>query len=122
MNEFLEWYLKPIKKYADFEGRARRKEYWTFTLGNFLISLLLGGAGFGFGLGLEYLGSLFGLFVLVPSIAVGVRRLHDTNRSGWWLLVGLIPVIGVFVLLYFMLLEGDTSTNRYGPNSKAVTI
>jgi len=122
INDFLQWYLRPFKKYADFEGRARRKEYWSFALGNFLISLVLGGAGFGFGLGSEYLSSLFGLFILVPSIAVGVRRLHDTNRSGWWLLVGFIPIIGFFILLYFMLIEGDTSVNQYGPNPKAVTI
>ena len=82
MNEIIEWYLQPFKKYADFSGRARRKEYWSFALGHFLISLVLGGAGFGIGLGSEYLGSLFGLFILIPSIAVGVRRLHDTGQLG----------------------------------------
>lgn len=120
MNEIIEWYLQPFKKYADFSGRARRKEYWSFALGNFLISLVLGGAGFGIGLGSEYLGSLFGLFILIPSIAVGVRRLHDTGRSGWWLLISFVPIIGFFVLLYFLLLEGGSASNQYGSNPKAL--
>jgi uncharacterized membrane protein YhaH (DUF805 family) len=120
MNDILEWYLKPLKQYVDFEGRARRKEYWTFFLGNFLISIILSGGGFGIGGGAEYLGSLFSLFVLIPSIAVGVRRLHDTGRSGWWLLIVFVPVIGFFVLLYFMLVEGDSTSNQYGPNPKAI--
>ena len=118
MNEILEWYLKPIKQYVDFDGRARRKEYWIFTLGNFVISAILSGAGFGIGGGAEFLGSLFGLFILIPSIAVAVRRLHDTGRSGWWLLVAFVPVIGFFVLLYFFLIEGDSTANQYGVNPK----
>jgi uncharacterized membrane protein YhaH (DUF805 family) len=120
MNDFIEWYLQPLKKYTDFNGRARRKEYWSFALGNFLISLVFGGAGFGIGLGSEYLSSLFGLFILIPSIAVGVRRLHDTGRSGWWLLISFVPIVGFFVLLYFFLLEGDSGSNQYGSNPKAL--
>ncbi|TVR27597.1 MAG: DUF805 domain-containing protein [Balneolaceae bacterium] len=120
MNDFVEWYLQPFKKYAEFTGRARRKEYWSFTLGNFIISLLLGGAGFGIGLGSEYLGMLFSLFVFIPSLAVGVRRLHDTGKSGFWLLILFVPVIGFFVLLYFFLLDSDTGSNQYGPSPKAL--
>ncbi len=120
MNELIEWYLKPLKQYVDFDGRARRKEYWIFLLGNILISIILGGAGFAIGGGSEFLSSLFSLFVFIPSIAVGVRRLHDIGRSGWWYLIGLVPVIGFFVLLYFFLLEGDSAANEYGPNPKAI--
>lgn len=120
MDNMLEWYLKPFKQYADFEGRARRKEYWTFTLGNVLISLILGGGGAGIGGGAEFAGMVFSLFILIPGIAVCVRRLHDTGRSGFWIFIAFVPIVGFFVLLYFMIVEGDSSQNSYGPNPKAL--
>lgn len=113
----MNWYLGVLKKYAEFSGRARRKEYWMFFLFNFIIALVLGviegiigSAGI--------LGIVYALAVLVPSLAVGARRLHDTGRSGWWLLILLVPVIGVIVLLVFMVLDSESGKNQYGPNPK----
>ena len=120
MDNILEWYLKPFKQYIDFEGRARRKEYWTFTLGNILISLLLGGGGV-MGFGSEIISGLFSLVILIPGIAVAVRRLHDTGRSGFWIFIVLVPLIGIFVLLYFLLQESESGSNEYGSNPKLVT-
>jgi len=106
----MEWYLKVLKQYADFDGRARRKEYWMFLLFNIIVSILIGiisGV-----LRLPILGNLYTLAVLVPSIAVGVRRMHDTGHSGWFLL---IP----FYNLYLACIEGDQGANPYGENPKA---
>jgi uncharacterized membrane protein YhaH (DUF805 family) len=117
------WYLEVLKKYAVFDGRARRQEYWMFILFNIIITAVLAlidsligtvirQAGFGL------LQGLYDLAVLIPSIAVTVRRLHDTGRTGWWILIGLIPVIGGIVLLIFMLLDSEPGENQYGPNPK----
>jgi len=115
-------YLAVLKKYAVFSGRACRREYWAFALGNVLIafalSLIEGLAGIAAETGTSVLASLFSLAVLVPSLAVSVRRLHDTNRSGWWLLVALVPLIGGFVLLIFMVEDGTPGENQHGPNPK----
>jgi len=119
----MSWYLEVLKKYAVFSGRARRKEYWMFFLINLLISAVLIAidsligtfSQTGFGL----LQGLYSLAVLIPSIAVTVRRLHDTGRTGWWILIGLIPVVGGIVLLIFMLLDSQPGVNQYGPNPKA---
>jgi uncharacterized membrane protein YhaH (DUF805 family) len=114
----MNWYLDVLKnKYATFDGRARRKEYWMFFLVNLIISLVLGFIEGIFG-GPGLLGLLYSLAVLIPSIAVTVRRLHDTGRSGWWILIGLIPVIGWIVLLVFMLMDSQPGSNQYGPNPK----
>lgn len=115
----MEWYLKALRQYVDFAGRARRKEYWMFTLINVIIfiglaildSVLTGGA----------LYVLYYLAVLLPSLAVSVRRLHDTGRSGWWLLIGIIPLIGAIVLIVFLATDGERQPNAYGPDSKAVS-
>lgn len=113
----MDWYVGVLKKYVEFNGRARRKEYWMFFLINFVIALALGvvDAVLGFGL----LGGLYALAVLLPSLAVTVRRLHDTGRTGWWILIGLIPLIGIIVILIFMVLEGQPGDNAYGPDPKA---
>lgn len=114
----MNWYLQVLKKYATFSGRARRKEYWMFALVNFLISFLLGFV-FGFtsallGLG-EWLSNsitaIYTLAVLVPAIAVGVRRMHDIGRSGWWIL---FPVVNLVLLCF----DGQPGDNEYGPNPK----
>ncbi len=107
------WYLEVFKKYAVFEGRARRQEYWMFVLINFIISLVLAT------LSLGILETLYGLLVLIPSLAVSVRRLHDIDRSGWWMLVSLVPFIGVLVLIYFCVQDSTPGTNQYGPNPKS---
>jgi uncharacterized membrane protein YhaH (DUF805 family) len=115
------WYLKALKNYAVFDGRAQRMEYWIFGLFNCIISWVLafveGLAG-----GPGVLAGLYGLAVLIPTIAVHFRRLHDTNRSAWWLLIWFVPVIGMIVLIVFMLLDSQPSENKYGPNPKGILI
>ncbi|OZM56446.1 hypothetical protein CIB95_11770 [Lottiidibacillus patelloidae] len=113
----MEWYLKVLKNYVNFSGRARRKEYWMFVLFNMIVAFVLGFIdGILFEVGL--LGNLYLLAVLLPSLAVSVRRLHDTGRSGWWLLISLIPLIGGIILLFF-LCEDSKDANQFGPNPKA---
>ena len=122
----MDWYLAVLKKYAVFSGRARRKEYWMFFLFNLLISIALtivdrttGTLNAAAGMGL--LSGLYTLAVLIPSLAVGVRRLHDTGKSGWWLLLLLVPLLGVIVILIFMVTDSEAGENRFGPNPKAAT-
>jgi len=113
----LEYYTAVLKNYAGFAGRARRAEYWMFALINAIISIVLAVVDMTVGLG-GALQGLYGLAVLIPSLAVGVRRLHDTNRSGWWLLIVLIPVLGWIALLVFFVQDSDAGDNQYGPNPK----
>jgi uncharacterized membrane protein YhaH (DUF805 family) len=122
-GEAMQWYVEVLKKYAVFSGRARRKELWMFALISFLIALALSIIEFSTGLydattNLGYLSSIYGLAVLLPSLAVGVRRLHDTGRSGLWILIGLVPLVGAIVLIVFYVIEGDAGENEYGPNPK----
>ncbi len=118
----MNWYLEVLKKYVDFSGRARRKEYWYFVLFNVIISIVLSVMDGVLGLktrdGVSPLSGLYSLAVLLPSIAVGVRRLHDTGRSGWYLLLGLIPCIGGIILLVFAIEDSQFGENEYGPNPK----
>ena len=123
----MEWYLRVVKKYAVFSGRSRRKEYWMFCLINTLISVALmvvddtmGTALPGGSLGLT--GSIYSLAVLVPMIAVTVRRLHDTNRSGGWILLLFIPVLGTLALFVFMVMDGNAGDNAYGPDPKTAAL
>ena len=123
----MNWYLEVLKKYAVFSGRARRKEYWFFALFNviFIIALTLIDVSAGLYDVVADIGLLSGLYslaVFVPSIAVSVRRLHDTDRTGWWLLIAFIPLIGAIVLLVFALLDSTPGDNRYGPNPKDATL
>jgi len=115
------WYLAVLRKYADFSGRARRKEYWMFALVNFIIGIVLGlisGMLSNALAATNLLSLLYALLVLIPSLAVGVRRLHDTGRSGWWLLIAVIPLIGAIVLLIFTVQDSEPGHNVYGPNPK----
>jgi uncharacterized membrane protein YhaH (DUF805 family) len=119
----MNWYIAVLKKYAVFQGRARRKEYWFFVLFSTIVVLVLGVVDGMLGLfdpetGMGLLGAIYSLAVLVPSIAVGVRRLHDTDRSGWWLLIAFIPLIGAIVLLVFMVLDSQPNSNEYGPDPR----
>ncbi len=116
----MNWYLKVLKKYAVFSGRARRTEYWMFLLFNFIIAFVLGFVE-GLAGGPGIVGMLYGLAVLIPGIAVAVRRLHDTDRSGWWLFINLIPLIGAIVILVFMVQDSTPGENQYGPNPKTET-
>ncbi len=122
----MNWYLKVLKKYAVFEGRAQRAEYWYFILFTILISIVLAFIDMGTGTfnqetGFGVISGIYSLAVLIPTIAVGVRRLHDTNRTGWWILIGLIPLIGFIVLLVFFVMDSDPSANEYGENPKGST-
>lgn len=115
----MNYYIECWKKYVTFSGRARRKEYWMFVLFNILASVaaavvdaILGTTG--------TIGGLYSLAVLLPGLAVFIRRLHDTDRSGWWIFIGLIPIIGSIILLVFMCLDSKPGENRFGPNPKGV--
>lgn len=114
----MNWYLEVLKKYAEFNGRARRQEYWMFMLFNILISFAIGFVEGFFG-SAGILSFVYALAVLIPGIAVTVRRLHDTGRSGWWVLISLVPVVGI-VLLVFMCLDSQSDGNQYGANPKAI--
>jgi uncharacterized membrane protein YhaH (DUF805 family) len=107
----MDWYLGVLKKYAEFNGRARRKEYWIYMLINLIIAFVVGFVS-GFFLNSSVLGVIYGLAVLVPSIAVGVRRMHDTDHSGWWLL---FPVVNLILAVQ----EGQAAANRFGSDPKA---
>ena len=129
----MEWMLMPLRRYADFKGRSRRKEFWMFFLmivivySVFTVPLMMGGMGSAMA-GQQAPGALFfvcmgllGVFVLavfVPALAVQVRRFHDQDRSGWMVLIGLIPYIGGLIVLVFMFLEGTRGPNRFGPDPK----
>jgi uncharacterized membrane protein YhaH (DUF805 family) len=113
-------YFAVFEKYAVFKGRARRREFWTFFFFNVAIGVALGILSRFVGVGrLFYIASgLFSIVILIPNIAVSVRRLHDTNRSGLWLLLGLIPLIGLIILIVWAVQEGTRGRNRYGQNPK----
>jgi uncharacterized membrane protein YhaH (DUF805 family) len=108
----MDYFIGALKKYADFTGRARRKEYWMFVLIYIIINIVLAV------LVLDIISMLVGLAMIVPSISVGARRLHDTGRSGWWQLIYLVPLIGFIVMIVF-LVQDSHETNDYGVNPKA---
>jgi uncharacterized membrane protein YhaH (DUF805 family) len=137
----MEWMLMPLRRYADFSGRSRRKEYWMFTLGIlivyflFFMLLMVGGGLSGmfdqsgappeFGAFAWVIIALFGIFALgifIPALAVIVRRLHDQDKSGWFILIQFIPYIGGIIMLIFMCIEGTKGENRYGPDPKGENI
>ena len=124
----MDWMLMPYKRYADFNGRSQRKEYWMFSLFMLIVMLalvvvaaLFGAMGDG-GSGPSMLFLIpFGLFVLVsivPSIAVTVRRLHDQDKSGWFYLISFIPYVGGIIIFVFMCIDGTHGPNRSGPDPK----
>lgn len=113
----MNWYIKVLQQYADFGGRARRQEYWMFVLFNLIFSIVLGVVDAALGTW-GALGGLYALAMLIPSIAVGVRRLHDTGKSGWMLLIALIPLIGTIWLIVLLVTEGTPGSNEYGINPK----
>lgn len=119
----MESFLKVVKKFSVFTGRSGRREFWMFMLCNLIIGVVLGILS-----SIPFLGGIFklvtGLFslaVLIPAIAVSIRRLHDTNRSGYFVLLGLVPFIGAVVLLALCAMEGTPDENKYGPNPKEIT-
>lgn len=119
----MNWYLSVLKQYANFNGRARRKEYWMFFLFNMIFSFaaamldnLLGTANPELNYGVIYI--LYAIVMLIPSLAVGVRRLHDIGKSGWMMFVGIIPLIGAIWLLVLLVTDSNPGENQYGPNPK----
>lgn len=143
----MKWYWNGLKNYVNFEGRARRKEYWMFHLFNgiicvilLLLSLILVGLftsgplaaegyagsqvgyviGYGGGLLAYILIFLYQLAVFLPSLALSIRRLHDIGKSGWWICIGFIPVVGPIIMLVFNCQDSETKVNQYGENPKAV--
>lgn len=122
----MNWFFIAIKKYATFSGRAQRAEYWYFVLFYVLIFIGLSAidgitGSFSAEAGMGLFGGLLTLALLIPSIAVTIRRLHDTGRSGWWLLIALIPLIGAIVLLVFATQDSEAGTNSFGPNPKVTS-
>ncbi|MDY0779637.1 DUF805 domain-containing protein [Tenacibaculum sp. IB213877] len=122
----MNWYLKVLKQYADFNGRARRKEYWMFTLFHIIIIFLLvfiigiGGTNESFNSPLFYLIIIYVLATIIPTIAVTVRRLHDIGKSGYWYFITFIPYIGSFWLLFLTCKDSITGSNEWGDNPKGI--
>ena len=119
----MNWYLKVIKSAFDFNSRARRKEYWMYVIINWVIIGVLGVVEHLLGFsksedGYGFITGLYALVIFIPGLAVSVRRLHDINRSGWALLINLIPIIGQIILFIWMIKEGNQGENKYGPNPK----
>lgn len=121
----MKWYLGVLKKYAVFSGRARRKEYWMFFLFNWIFSVaavlldnLIGTANSDSGAGV--ISIIYSLAVLLPSLAVGIRRLHDLGKSGWWIFIALIPLVGAIWLIVLYATAGQPVENQYGPDPKAI--
>ncbi len=119
----MKWYLKVLKQYADFNGRARRKEYWMFALFNVIFVAIAMGLGLLLGkaigtVGYVLLYYLYILAVLIPSLAVAVRRLHDVGKSGWMIFINFIPLIGGIWFLILMIMDSNPGENNYGPNPK----
>src|SRR5262245_64140574 len=117
----MNWYIEAWKKYAVFNGRTGRQEYWYFVLFNILAYILLSIiAGIIGKIGASLL-SLYAVAVFLPGLAATVRRLHDTNRSGWWTLIGFVPFVGAIVLLVFLAQESHAIENQYGPLQRIAT-
>jgi uncharacterized membrane protein YhaH (DUF805 family) len=127
----MQWMLLPFRRYAEFSGRSRRKEYWMFALFNAIVNGVLLAIGF-WGASERVFSStdeltlyfgctlgLYGLAAFIPGLAVTIRRLHDTDRSGWTILFSLIPIVGPLILLYFYVTEGTNGPNRFGEDPKA---
>lgn len=123
----MNWYIKVINQYADFSTRARRKEFWMFFLFNLIFGLLamlidnflgttINVAGQNLPYGFVYFA--YGLFTLIPNLALSVRRLHDVGKSGWFLLIAFIPLIGGIWLLVLDCIDGEPGDNKWGPNPK----
>ena len=123
----MNWYLKVLKQYADFNARARRKEYWMFALFNMIFGGIAMGLDNILGIGFGEIGVygplyiLYTLAVFIPGLAVVVRRLHDVGKSGWMMLIALIPLIGAIWLLVLMLTDSNFGENEYGVNPKEIT-
>lgn len=120
----MNYYFEVLKKYAVFSGRAQRAEYWYFALFNVIINIVFGivNAVVGGNIIIFIFSALFMLAILIPGIAVSVRRLHDTNHSGYWLFITLIPLIGLIIFIVFLISDSQVGENKYGPNPKEIKV
>ncbi|MCX7549610.1 DUF805 domain-containing protein [Xanthomarina sp. F2636L] len=118
----MNWYLKVLKEhYADFNGRARRKEYWMFVLVNLIISWSLALLDYAVGSGIfSIISTIYSLVIFVPSLAVAVRRLHDIGKSGWYYLLILLPIIGWIWLIVLFATDSQPGPNKWGNNPKEI--
>ena len=116
----MNYFLEAFKKYTVFNGRSTRSEYWYFYLFNLIISIAIGMVAAVISTKINLLSDLYSLLVIIPGLAVSVRRLHDIGKSGWMLLVGLIPIVGLIWLIILMATDSVSGENKYGPNPKAV--
>ena len=113
----MNWYLKVLKQYADFNGRARRQEYWMFVLFNIIVSVVVSVLDSIMGTWGAIVG-LYGLAMLIPGLAVSIRRLHDIGKSGWMVLIVFIPLIGIIWLIILLATDSTPGNNQYGNNPK----
>lgn len=113
-----------LSKYVDFSGRARRSEYWYFALFSFLVGIVTNvidaviGTDYDGATSGGLVNTVAGLALFLPTLAAGVRRLHDTDRSGWWILIGLIPIVGWILIIVWFCTDSKAGDNRFGPNPK----
>lgn len=119
----MQWFIAAMKKAFNFSDRSRRKEYWMFILFTLIFSIVLTiidtVAGLEIAEDMGILSTLFSIILIIPTLSVTVRRLHDVGKSGWWVLISLIPIIGFIVLLVFTVKDSESKTNNFGPNPKA---
>ena len=121
----MDWYLQAFRKYTDFSGRSRRKEYWMFALFNIIFSICATILDFVLGTESAFIGAgtfsfIYFLGIIIPGLSLSVRRLHDVGKSGWMLLIAIIPIIGAIWLLVLFLTDGTFGKNQYGDNPKEI--
>jgi len=115
----VQWYLEVLRKYTEFTGRGHRTEFWMFTLWSLVVSVALAVVDIAVGTDGEYVGLFSGIYtllVLLPTLAVGARRLHDIGRTGWWQLLAFIPLVGIIILIIWWAQPGVAPANEHGPN------
>ena len=117
--EFLEYYLGPLKKYAVFTGRARRKEFWMFVLCNFIVAIILSIINSIIFRSTPVLSTIYSLAIICPGLGLAIRRMHDLGKSGFWILINLIPIIGIIWYIILAASPGVAGANTYGPDPKA---
>ena len=114
----MSWYIQVIKNYTNFSGRARRKEYWIYSVISAVIIFIL--SMIDAVMGVALFTTLYSLFILIPELSLSFRRLHDIDKSAWWLLIVLVPVVGAIVLFVFSVMPGTVGANRYGADPKDI--
>lgn len=112
----MEWFISALKQFTNFEGRSHRTAYWMFALFYFIFYIVAASADYL--LNTDVIVTLYGFILLLPSISIGARRLHDTGRTGWWQLIGIIPILGIIVVIVFLVQDSEPGDNSYGPNPK----